>query len=237
MKNGSCQQVSAAGNCGTKKFSPSHHAHDTARFPEFNGTSRYLISDHACFFCIYFRNDQSFEPFFSCLYSDWQGSPDTPYFPVQRQFAHRRAIGQLLGPELMRCDQHSQSDGQIECSGVFAKIGGGQVAQGLLVMHQPLTFVHRKRIVRLAAEHRLPAVYGSREAVDDGGLMAFGPSLPAIYRRAATFVDRILKGAKPADLPVEQPTKFELVINLKTAKALGLTIPPSLLQRADQVIE
>ena len=124
-----------------------------------------------------------------------------------------------------------------ELEGVFAKVGGGQVAQGLLVMHQPLTFVHRKRIVRLAAEHRLPAVYGSREAVDDGGLMAFGPSLPAIYRRAATFVDRILKGAKPADLPVEQPSKFELVINLKTAKALGLTIPQSVLGRADQVIE
>ncbi len=124
-----------------------------------------------------------------------------------------------------------------ELESVFARIGGGQVAQGLLVMHQPLTFNHRKRIVRLAAEHRLPAVYGSREAADDGGLMAFGPSMPAIYRRAAAFVDRILKGAKPADLPVEQPTEFELVINLKTAKALGLTIPQSLLLRADEVIQ
>jgi putative ABC transport system substrate-binding protein len=124
-----------------------------------------------------------------------------------------------------------------ELESVFARSGGGQVAQGLLVMHQPLTFVHRKRIVRLAAEHRLPAVYGSREAADDGGLMAFGPSMRAIYRRAATFVDRILKGAKPADLPVEQPTQFELVINLKTAKALGLTIPQSLLARADEVIQ
>jgi len=89
----------------------------------------------------------------------------------------------------------------------------------------------------LAAEHRLPAVYGSREAADDGGLIAFGPSMPAIYRRAAAFVDRILKGAKPADLPVEQPTEFELVINLKTAKALGLTIPQSVLLRADEVIQ
>jgi putative ABC transport system substrate-binding protein len=124
-----------------------------------------------------------------------------------------------------------------ELEGVFAKIGGGQVAQGLLVMHQPLTFVHRKRIVRLSAEHHLPAVYGSREAVHDGGLMAFGSSMPAIYRRAAQYVDKILKGAKPADLPVEQPTKFELVINLKTAKALGLTIPQSVLGRADEVIQ
>ena len=124
-----------------------------------------------------------------------------------------------------------------ELESVFARIGGGQVVQGLLVMHQPLTFVHRKRIVRLAAEHRLPAVYGSREAADDGGLMAFGPSMPAIYRRAAAFVDRILKGAKPADLPVEQPTEFELVVNLRTAKALGLTIPPLVLARAHQIME
>ena len=134
---------------------------------------------------------------------------------------------------LVRADVHRVD----ELDTVIAKIGGGRAAQGLLVMHQPLTHIYRKQIVKLASEHRLPAVYGSREAVDDGGLIAFGPSLRAIYRRAATFADRILKGAKPADLPVEQPTKFELVINLKTAKALGLSIPPSLLQRADQLIE
>jgi putative ABC transport system substrate-binding protein len=104
-------------------------------------------------------------------------------------------------------------------------------------MHQPLTFVHRKRIVRLAEEHRLPAVYGSREAAEDGGLIAFGPSMPAIYRRAAAFVDRILKGAKPAAMPVEQPTEFELVINLRTAKALRLAVPPTVLARAHEVIE
>jgi putative tryptophan/tyrosine transport system substrate-binding protein len=104
-------------------------------------------------------------------------------------------------------------------------------------MHHPLTFVHRKRIVRLAAAHRLPAVYGSREAAVDGGLMAFGPSMPAIFRRAAVFVDRILKGARPADLPVEQPTEFELVVNMKTAQTLGLTIPPGVLARADEVIQ
>ncbi len=124
-----------------------------------------------------------------------------------------------------------------ELDSVLASIGGGQIVQGLFVMHQPLTCNHRKPIVRWAADNRLPAVYGSREAVDDGGLIAFGPSLPAIYHRAAVFVDRILKGAKPADLPVEQPTKFELVVNLKAAKSLGLTIPPSVLAGADEIIQ
>ena len=105
------------------------------------------------------------------------------------------------------------------------------------MLGDPLIFVHRARIAELAAKHRLPAMYLFRESVEAGGLMAYGPSFHDLGRRAASYVDKILKGAKPGDLPVEQPTKFELVINLKTAKALGLTIPPALLQRADQVIE
>ena len=110
-------------------------------------------------------------------------------------------------------------------------------ASALLVLPFPLSYAHPGRIADLAATNRLPAVYPFRESVEAGGLMAYAANAPDMFRRAAYFVDKILKGAKPADLPVEQPTKFELVINLKTAKALGLTIPPSLLQRADQVIE
>jgi putative ABC transport system substrate-binding protein len=110
-------------------------------------------------------------------------------------------------------------------------------AEALFVTAQPFTNQHRAQILYLVAKHRLPAIYTLRSFVDAGGLMSYGPSQADQYRRAASYVDRILKGARPADLPVEQPTKFELAINLKTARALGLTIPVGLLQRADQVIE
>jgi putative ABC transport system substrate-binding protein len=110
-------------------------------------------------------------------------------------------------------------------------------AGALLVAADGMFLLHRARIADLAAKTRLPAMYGLREYVDAGGLVVYGPSLRENFRRAATYVDKILKGAKPADLPVEQPTKFELIINLKTARALGLTIPPSLLLRADEMIQ
>jgi putative ABC transport system substrate-binding protein len=112
-----------------------------------------------------------------------------------------------------------------------------QRAGAMVVGIDALTQANHRSIIDLAAKHRLPAIYASREFVDAGGLVAYGVSYPHLYHRAASFVDKILKGAKPADLPVEQPTKFELVVNLKTAKALGLTIPPTVLLQADHVIE
>ena len=112
-----------------------------------------------------------------------------------------------------------------------------QHADAIIVFGDPLTVNNATRITALAAKHRLPAIYLSREYVADGGLISYGPDFPDLWLRAGGYVDKILKGTKPSDLPVEQPTKFELVINMKTAKALGLTVPPSLLARADEVIE
>ena len=108
---------------------------------------------------------------------------------------------------------------------------------GVIVQQTGSLNAHLRQMADLATRHRLPTVHASRLFAESGGLLAYGPSLPALGYRAATYVDKILKGAKPADLPVEQPTKFEFVINVKTAKALGLTIPPSLLQRADEIME
>ena len=110
-------------------------------------------------------------------------------------------------------------------------------ADALVVLSNPLFFSHRRQLAELAVKHRLPAIFLFREYVEAGGLMAYGANLNAMYRRAAYYVDRILKGTKPTDLPVEQPMKFELVINLKTAQALGLTISPSLLFQADEVVK
>jgi putative ABC transport system substrate-binding protein len=107
----------------------------------------------------------------------------------------------------------------------------------ILVLNDPFVFTYRKRIADVAAQDQLPAMYGFREFVDDGGLISYGPSISDTYRRAATYVDKILKGSRPDDLPIQLPTKFDLVINLKAAKALSLTVPPSVLARADEVIE
>jgi putative ABC transport system substrate-binding protein len=109
-------------------------------------------------------------------------------------------------------------------------------ADALIAFSDPSIVFHGGRIADLAAKSRLPALYPSREVVDAGGLMSYGPSVSEMFRRAAVYVGKILKGAKPADLPMEQPTKFELIVNLKTAKILGLTIPQSVLRRADEVI-
>jgi putative ABC transport system substrate-binding protein len=127
--------------------------------------------------------------------------------------------------------------GAEEIDQAFAAMTRGR-AGALLVLPDPVfNFLHRARIVDLAEKSRLPAMYGARDFAAAGGLMVYGPNYADLFRRAATYVVKILKGASPADLPVEQPTKFELIINLKTAKALGLTIPIPLLGRADEVIE
>ena len=118
----------------------------------------------------------------------------------------------------------------------FAAINSGRF-NALLVLVDPFTREHRQRIVDFAAQRRVPAMYESREFVDAGGLISYGPSLPALERRSADYVDMIFKGLKPSDLPVEQPTKFEMVINMKVAKALGLTLPQSVVMRADELIQ
>jgi ABC-type uncharacterized transport system substrate-binding protein len=112
-----------------------------------------------------------------------------------------------------------------------------QKAEGLLVITDPITFGNRGKIIEFAAKHRLPTMYEVREFVNEGGLMSYGPSLTAMIRRVPVFIDKILKGTKPADIPVEQPTQFEMVVNEKSAKAIGLAIPPPVLVRADSVIK
>ncbi len=139
---------------------------------------------------------------------------------------------QALGVRL----QLVEARGSADIDRAFSDMTRGG-ARALTVWTSAMLLHERGRLVALAAKHRLPAVYTFREVVHAGGLMSYGHNQADLNRRAATYVDKILKGARPGDLPVEQPTKFDLVINLKTAKVLGLTIPPSLLQRADQVIE
>jgi putative ABC transport system substrate-binding protein len=156
-----------------------------------------------------------------------------PANPVQPLLVRDlKTAGQSLGIPLL----FLEAGGADDIERAFVTVAKERVG-ALLVVGDSVLGLHRTKIATLAAKNRVPAAYGARENVDAGGLMSYGPNVLANFKRAAVFVDKILKGANPADLPVEQPTKFELVVNLKTAKALGLTIPPSLLLRADQVIE
>lgn len=143
-----------------------------------------------------------------------------------------RIAAATLGVTLLPVEAHVPA----EFETAFAAMAA-QRAEALMTMSDTLTYIHAQRIAELAAKSRLPAMYPFDEIPHVGGLMSYGPNIPDMFRRAATFIDKILKGAKPADLPVEQPTRFELVVNLKTAKTLGLTIPQSILVRADRVIE
>jgi putative ABC transport system substrate-binding protein len=148
------------------------------------------------------------------------------------QFASIQSVAQSFGVELSSVDMRDASEIERDVTG-FARGSNG----GLIVTSSGLAAVHRELIITLAARYRVPAVYSYRYFVTDGGLASYGPDPIDQYRRAAGYVDRILKGEKPADLPVQAPVKYELVINLKTARALGLDVPPMLLARADEVIE
>jgi putative ABC transport system substrate-binding protein len=146
-------------------------------------------------------------------------------------WSEARTVGEQIGLTLQPLDVRRPDDLEPAFAGARERI------DALFIRADPLTLTNRERIVKLAAQHKLITMYSASEFVLAGGLISYAAPLTAAFRDAARYVDKILKGAKPADLPVEQPTKFELVINLKTAKALGLTIPPSLLLRADLVIE
>jgi putative ABC transport system substrate-binding protein len=147
-------------------------------------------------------------------------------------FKEMVAAAAVIGVEIQSIDVRTPDD----YLAAFATVTASR-ADALYAFGNPVNFKNRQLIADFALKSRLPSIYEERLFVESGGLMSYAPSFTDLFRRAATYVDKILKGAKPADLPVEQPTKYELLINLKTAKALGLTIPPSLLQRADQVIE
>jgi putative ABC transport system substrate-binding protein len=149
------------------------------------------------------------------------------------EFKEAQAAAPALGLQIQSLEVRAPHP---DLEGAFGAASRGR-AQGLVVLNNPLTLTYRAQIVGMTVRNRLPAMFDGREYAEPGGLMSYGANVSDLFRRAATFVDRVLRGAKPAELPVEQPTKFELIINLKTAKALGLTIPPAVLARADEVIE
>ncbi len=158
----------------------------------------------------------------------WNPDARGAVFDYKETQGAARALGlQLQSTEVSRAGDFERA---------FSVLTTGR-AEALVVAPSIFMFVNRVQIASLALKTRLPSMYWARENADAGGLIAYGPNLLDLYRRAAAYVDKILKGAKPGDLPVEQPTKFELVINLKTAKALALTLPPSLLRRADEVLQ
>jgi putative tryptophan/tyrosine transport system substrate-binding protein len=157
-------------------------------------------------------------------------NPDSPAQPLT--VSNIKGAARPLGLRLLLLEARAPGD----FDGAFSAMAREHVG-ALLVVTDPIFVPHRARLVTLAAKNRLPSISTQRADVEAGGLISYGPNFADMYRRAATYVDKILKGAKPADLPVEQPTKFELVINLKTAKALGLTVPPSVLLRADTIID
>ena len=157
---------------------------------------------------------------------------DPTHPTAKRQLNEAEVAARSLKVQLQVLEARAPGD----FAGAFSAMTNGR-AGGLILLGGLMFFVERTRIVELAAQSRLPTIHGARENAEAGGLMAYGPNLRESYRRAATYVDKILKGTKPAELPVERPTKFELVINMKTARALGLTIPQSVLQRADQIID
>jgi putative ABC transport system substrate-binding protein len=143
-----------------------------------------------------------------------------------------KAAAQSLGVEI----HVAEVQGPDRFESAFAAVAAAH-AGALIVLGDGMLYSQQPRIVTFAAASHLPALFGEKEGAEAGGLIAYGPSIPASFRRAAAYVDKILRGAKPADLPVEQPTKFELVVNLQTARAIGVTIPTSILLRADEVIE
>jgi putative tryptophan/tyrosine transport system substrate-binding protein len=157
---------------------------------------------------------------------------DPTFYPVSKSLTEMEIVSRSLGLQVQFLEVRSPD----EFEGAF-KIAVEKRAGALLISAHPVFSVNRKRLADLVAKGGLPAMYPWREFVEAGGLIAYGPSLEDLYRRAAVYVDKILKGTKPADLPVEQPTKFEFIINLKAAKQIGLTIPQSVLYRADKVIK
>jgi putative ABC transport system substrate-binding protein len=150
----------------------------------------------------------------------------------QREQAKLPEFGRLLGVELVIVE--ASTPDQFETAFEAAREQG---AEGIQVVGDALTFTHSAMVVSLAARYRLPAMYLDRRNVQDGGLISYGPNAVGLWRRAGTYVDKILKGEKAGDLPVQQPTRFDLIVNLKTAAELGITVPPSTLAQAEEVIE